>query len=80
MKITPVCGNAFYSIRFVEFTKNNGHPVEAYFELIQSPFKCIGIFNTAEEAKDEMKRLTELHCRALGVESTEWVRTLSRRA
>ena len=61
MKITQVCGNALYSIRFVEFFKSDGHLLDAYFELINRPFKCIGIFTTAEAAKMEMMRLTALH-------------------
>ena len=61
MKITQVCGNALYSIRFVEFIKSDGKVLEAYFELINRPFKCVGIFTTVESAKEEMKRLTDLH-------------------
>lgn len=60
MKITPVCGNTYYSIRFVEFIKRDGSLAEAYFELINHPFKCVGIFSTVEDAKAEMQRLTLL--------------------
>jgi hypothetical protein len=61
MKITQICGNALYSIRFVEFFKSDGSVLDAYFELINRPFKCIGIFATAEAAKMEMRRLSALH-------------------
>ncbi|PUA29662.1 MAG: hypothetical protein B0W54_03575 [Cellvibrio sp. 79] len=61
MKITQVCGNALYSIRFVEFFKNDGNVLDAYFELINRPFKCVGIFATADAAKLEMRRLSALH-------------------
>lgn len=61
MKITQICCNSLYSIRFVEFFKSDGNALDAYFELISRPFKCIGIFATAESAKTEMKRLTDLH-------------------
>lgn len=60
MKITQVGGNAFYSIRFVEFFRSDGNPLDAYFELICLPFRCVGIFMTAESASHEMNRLTEL--------------------
>lgn len=80
MKITPVCGNAFYSIRFVEFIKNDGHRVESYFELIYNPFKCVGIFTSVDAAKEEMKRLTELHCQGAGEESLAWREVSGQRA
>ena len=79
MKITPVCGNSFYTIRFVEFIKNDGHLVEAYFELINNPFKCVGIYTSVEEAKTEMDRLTLLR-REGDQRDLTWARLSDQRA
>ncbi len=72
MKITPRYANDWYSIRFVEFIKNDGHLVDSYFELICNPFKCIGIFNHIEDAKAEMERLSKLHTRRPVDDSRMW--------
>ena len=60
MKITQIGGNALYSIRFVEFFRSDGNLLDAYFELINLPFHCVGIYVTVESAKAEMERLTDL--------------------
>lgn len=63
MKITQIGGNALYSIRFVEFFRSDGNLLDAYFELINLPFRCVGIYVTVESAKAEMERLTDLQDR-----------------